>query len=199
MSAPEPAPERLSPVRHLMPAGRHGRAEGEPVTILERRMRRVRVSAFRGRPVGATMKSLAGLDLPRAGELAAGTGGVRAVWLQPAVWLIEAPFETAADPLSGLASGLAGAAQVLDETDARTTFSIAGPQARDVLERLITIDLDPRAFGPGRTAVTPLGHVAAVLIATGPAAYDLVVPSTFAAAALHELTTAARSTGYVFS
>src|SRR5690606_26584038 len=50
----------------------------------------------------------------------------------------------------------------------------------------------PREFKPGRSAVTPLGQIGCVLIQVDDRpAFDLIVPSTFARAAVDWLETAA--------
>lgn len=45
----------------------------------------------------------------------------------------------------------------------RTTIDIAGPYARDVLAHGCSLDLHPRAFGPGRCANTQLAKAQTVL------------------------------------
>lgn len=71
-----------------------------------------------------------------------------------------------------------------------------GQHTRDVLVKGCRVDLHPREFKPGRSAVTPLGQIGCVLIQVDDRpAFDLIVPSTFARAAVDWLETAAAELG----
>ena len=78
----------------------------------------------------------------------------------------------------------AGAAAVVDVSANRTTISIAGPRARDLLAFGCSIDLDPRAFGPGRCAQTMLARAQVIIVPVGPEAepaFRVLVRPSFAA------------------
>lgn len=104
--------------------------------------------------------------------------------------------ERIADPtFSGyrcLTDAAAGTAAITDQTFRKSALRLYGQHARDVLVKGCRVDLHPREFKPGRSAVTPLGQIGCVLIQVDDRpAFDLIVPSTFARAAVDWLETAA--------
>ena len=58
-----------------------------------------------------------------------------------------------------LRSELSGLAAVANQADGRSVFQISGPNAHEALARNVPIDIDPRVFGPGDTALTLAGHI----------------------------------------
>lgn len=105
--------------------------------------------------------------------------GVSVLWLGPQEFLVVAPDVTDAldggaagggsgaagtSLLSGLLAALAGdPGQVVDLSANRTTFELAGPSARAVLEKSCALDLHPREFTVGTAANTQIGLIPAVL------------------------------------
>ena len=69
---------------------------------------------------------------------------------------------------------------VIDVSDQRTTFELSGPGAREVLAGGCSIDLHPRAFGPGRCAETLLARAGVILLALDEPTYRLLVRRSFA-------------------
>jgi len=120
---------------------------------------------------------LLGVRLPlEANTVATSPDGTRLVtWLGPDEWLVIGP------PGSLEATDLAsvGGVSVVDVSAGRTTISLSGPCAREVLEHGCSIDLDPRKFGPGRCAQTLLARANVLLIAVSeePEYWILVRPS----------------------
>jgi sarcosine oxidase subunit gamma len=107
------------------------------------------------------------------------TVGERAVlWLGPDEYLVVAPD---GDDLAGL-----DGESVVDVSANRTTIELSGPCARDILEKGTSIDLHPRAFGPGQCAQTLLARAQVVIrqvdtahTTTGPT-YHVLVRGSFA-------------------
>lgn len=69
-------------------------------------------------------------------------------------------------PLSGfvdmeaeLAPRLGKYAAIADQSHGRVLLRIAGPRVRDALAKGVSIDLHPRAFGPGHVAMTTAAHI----------------------------------------
>lgn len=113
--------------------------------------------------------------------------GTRILWLGPDEWLVV----TAADRARDLAASLAEAlrrqhAAVTDAGDGRAVIGLTGLHAREVLMKGCPLDLDPRAFGPGRSAGTLLARAQVVLDhlafdgRTGVSDYDIYVARSFA-------------------
>jgi sarcosine oxidase subunit gamma len=88
-------------------------------------------------------------------------------------------------------------ASVVDLTGGRLALRLSGKRARDVLAKGCRVDLDPRAFGPGRAAATIIGHVETLVIQADAApTFDLIVGSSYAASFLDWLQHAAAEYGY---
>jgi sarcosine oxidase subunit gamma len=74
-----------------------------------------------------------------------------------------------------------GPGSVVDVSADRTTVALAGPAAREVLEKGMTIDLHPRSFGSGCVAVTTLARARVVLWQVGDEpGYRVLVRASFA-------------------
>jgi sarcosine oxidase subunit gamma len=71
---------------------------------------------------------------------------------------------------------------VTDVSAQRTTLLVGGPRARDLLAHGCSLDLHPRAFGPGRSAQTMLARAQVVLVARDEprAGFWVLVRSSFA-------------------
>lgn len=113
---------------------------------------------------------------------AAGSRELSVLWLGPDEWLVVGP-DGHADRIATAARGaLEGAhGSVVDVSANRTALRLAGIGARDVLEKVCSLDLHPRGFGPGRCAQTLLGRTQAVLWqrSTEPS-YRILVRNSFA-------------------
>ena len=178
--------------------GRYGAADGAPVRIGRVACTLVQVTARRhgAAALAEALCSTFGLTLPPPGR-AAGAGPLRALWMQPQGWLIQAPADADAGLPDALARTCAGLAAVVEQSDGRAVFTLAGGQARGVLARLCRLDLHPRVFAAGQVAATPLGGLAALLHQTGPAPdYELIVAASYARAFGRMLATAAAPLGY---
>lgn len=162
-------------------AGRHGRREGPAgVTVTPREgLALASVTAVDGAEdrLAATIRAQLSLSLPQPGAaLFAGETGL--VWSGPGQWLVLAP---ARGDLDGLGAALEGLAAVADQSDGRAVLRLSGADARRMLEKGVSVDLHPRAFGPGRTAVTAIAHIGVQLWQRdGSPAYDLAVARSFA-------------------
>jgi sarcosine oxidase, subunit gamma len=102
--------------------------------------------------------SLLGVALPGPNRVT--TVGERAIlWLGPDEYLVVAPD---GDGVDGLIAGL-DEESVVDVSANRTTIELSGPHARDILEKGMSIDLHPRAFGPGQCAQTLLARAQVIV------------------------------------
>jgi len=119
----------------------------------------LRLAAADAGALSAAQTALA-CKLPLTPNKSVAAGARVAMWLGPDQWLILLPAADAA----ALARELAGhAASVVDVSDLRAVFELAGPRARDVLRKGCAIDLHPRVFGPGDCALTALARVRVAL------------------------------------
>ena len=101
-----------------------------------------------------------GFGLPREPNTVAGDpAGRHALWLGPDEWLVVGPPGSEGTIESAVRKALRGGfGAIVDVSANRLVIELAGPAARETLESGCSIDLDPRAFGPGRCAQTLLAR-----------------------------------------
>ena len=156
---------RQSPLAHLGFGGRIQRDLGAAgVGFSDRGFRTLidlRVDLRKEPAAADSFEKAAGFCLPETPNSAAGGADARALWLGPNEWQIVVPdsrSETAEAWVSKLREGLAGHfASVVDVSHAQAIVGVTGPQARDVLEGAVPLDLHPRAFKPGEVKQTQFG------------------------------------------
>ena len=88
--------------------------------------------------------------------------------------------------------GLSSMAAVVDQGDGIAAVLLEGPKARDVLARLVPLDLRDVTFPEGATARTLLNHMAVTLTRLGPAAYEVMAMRSMAKTLVQELAEAMR-------
>lgn len=105
-----------------------------------------------------------GMSVPLQSDRVCGDEHNAVLWLGPDEWLVVAPdgrAETLIDDLHAVLSDTF--ASTVDVSANRTTVRLAGRVAREVLDKVCSLDLHPRVFGPGRCAQTLIGRTQAVL------------------------------------
>ncbi len=113
--------------------------------------------------VQKTLKPFGDGDLPAAGEarIEADRG---LAWMSPDEMLVLCPYAAAAETVAALQEALGDAhALVVDVSDARASFVVSGPQARDVLAKLCPVDFSPAAFSLGMFRRTRMAQVPAAI------------------------------------
>lgn len=177
--------------------GRHGKADGTAGIVARFRQDRaiLVVEAGKGRrpAAAAALASVFGTAAPEPGRAALLGEGRLLAWHGPKSWLVIE--EPGAPTLAALAAALSGLAALIAQSDGRILLEIGGPKAREVLARGTNIDLHPRVFAPGATALSHVGHVNAQIVQTGVEAYLLVVPRATAGSLGHWLEVSAASFG----
>ena len=88
--------------------------------------------------------------------------------------------------------GLDGLAAVVDLSDAQVCVLVEGPAARDVLARLVPLDLRDVAFPEGATARSLVNHMTATLTRVAPDAWEVMAMRSMAGTLVHELACAMR-------
>lgn len=140
------------------------------------------VAPFAGQEeaVSAALLSAIGAGFPAPDRMTS-ADGVRIVWTGRAQAMVLGP-----------AVAPAGAA-VTDQSDAWAVVALDGSIARQVLARLVPIDLRDRAFPDGASARTMLAHMTCTLMRTGAERYEIMVFRSMAATAVHDLSVAMKS------
>jgi sarcosine oxidase subunit gamma len=116
------------------------------------------------------------------------------LWCGHHHWFAQADGTT--DVLPKLANEIGSLAALSDQSDSRLIVALSGPAARATLAKLAPIDLHPRAFRDGETAVTLLGHIGGqVTLIDDRPTYELMVSRSYAGSFLHSLLDAAAEFG----
>jgi heterotetrameric sarcosine oxidase gamma subunit len=151
-----------SALDHALVPGRYGAEADEPdITISERSgLALVSIMARKGKTaeLGARIKDRFGIDLPFTPRRA-GDGSIHFIWGGPGRWLAETPSETPYHFERSLRETLSGLASVSNQSDGRSIIRVSGAKAREMLAKGVPLDLDPRVFGPGDTAMTVVAHI----------------------------------------
>ncbi len=112
--------------------------------------------------------------VPGRRRIETGPGGA-AAWMSPDELMLFVDPADVATVRATCGTALAGTHHlVVDVSDARALFRLAGAGARRVLAGGAPVDLAPQAFGPGDFRRTRLGQVAAAIWMTGPDVFDLM-------------------------
>lgn len=137
------------------------------------------IAPYRGQAgaVSAALQQAHGLGFPDPGCMHE-SGPVTLAWsgLDQAFLLGAAPD-----------TRLGAHAALSDQSDGWARLILSGAAARDVLARLVPIDLSPTACPPGSARRTLLGHMSALILHRGGDAFEILVFRSMAATAVHEL------------
>lgn len=119
---------------------------------------------------------------------------LRLSWMGPGNWLaLGAPGLQDA-----IANALGSSAALIDQSHARGVLRLGGADVRSVLAKGFQIDLHPRVFGVGDTALTTLAHGAAQLWQVDDApSFDLVAARSVSGDIWHWLKHAGAEFGVV--
>jgi methylglutamate dehydrogenase subunit D len=131
----------------------------------------------------------AGMALPERGCWV-GDDALALLWCAPGQFL--AVGDAAA--VQRAATALRGVALLIDLTGARVVVRVAGPAVRDVLARVVPLDLHPRVMRPGCVAATVAAHIGVQIWQVDDApSYDLAGPVSFAGSLVRALELAGAS------
>ncbi|MBL8582225.1 MAG: sarcosine oxidase subunit gamma [Rhizobiaceae bacterium] len=184
----------VSPLQAALKPGRLGEKSGPAGLKLTELtgFSLMQVQARRGRwaETEAAAQGLFGVSAP-ANPAAVEGSGATLVWSGPQQFLALFPAGYGADWEKRLADAFAGSASLSDQTGGRAMIRIQGARARDMLAKVCSVDLHPRAFATGAAAATSVDHTGVNLWrraddAEG-AVFDLIVFSTFAGSLWHTL------------
>jgi sarcosine oxidase subunit gamma len=113
--------------------------------------------------VRADADGASALGLPLEPNTTADRGERTLLCLGPDEWLAVGPDGDAPALAAELEAAGAGWVTTVDLSSNRTVLELTGPLAREVLAKGCTLDLHPRAFGPGRCAQTALARAQVIL------------------------------------
>ncbi len=180
---------RQSALDHLALAGRTIEAPGAAAVRLGEKLLPAAVN-LRGDAADpafvAAAREALGVEPPTAPNTVATSGALALLWLGPDEWL-ALQHDAAPEGEAQLAARLRGAlgdlhAAVTEVGEQYVCIHVAGPKAREVIEKGCPLDLHPRAFGGvGHCAQSHLSKTAIILHQVGDApAFDLYTRRSFA-------------------
>jgi sarcosine oxidase subunit gamma len=119
-------------------------------------------------------------------------GKTQVSWNGPNSWMIVASDEESGrapgELLKTLQQALADLGAVVDQSHGRCGLRLSGSRARQVMAKNTAIDLHPRAFTPGRCAMTSVAHMNASIVQVDDApTYDLFVIRSMARSFAHAI------------
>ena len=153
-------PVRKSPLAHRAPI----EAEGAAARIAERPF--LGKFILRADPNVAVepLRTALGIGLPFDPLTSSTLGETAFLWMGPDEWMLITPPDGREDMQGRAARALAGIHhQLVDVTDYHTVIEVAGAKARELLMKLTTLDLHPRAFGPGMVTGSVFGKANATI------------------------------------
>jgi methylglutamate dehydrogenase subunit D len=169
--------------RVLMPGHYGAEADVPGVTLSEHTgLALASVMARKGKTMelSARVKECFASDLPVTPRFVA-DGEIHFIWAGSGRWLAAATHQSPTAFERHLRETLSGLASVSGQSDGRSIIRISGPKAREALAKGVPLDLDPRAFGPGDTAMTVVAHINVHLWQNDAApTYDFAVFRSFA-------------------
>jgi sarcosine oxidase subunit gamma len=189
----------LSSLEGIAVPGRFGREGVSGLEIAElASVGLATVMARRGKvaAVKEAIKAAYGVD-PVDGAKVSFAGKVMFVGAGPGHWLAVSTEMPHGELALDLGHSLAGLASVADQSDARGVLRLSGPKVRDVLAKGLPIDLDPRAFQKGDTAVSIINHIGVHLWQTDDApVYEIAFFRSYSGSFWKWLTDSAAEYGY---
>jgi sarcosine oxidase subunit gamma len=197
-------PVRVSP---LLPSNGDFIVDYKNVRLSERKaLTAIQVLSFNGKhpDTAAAIATALGIKCSTRPGIVNSDGKTQVCWNGPNSWMIvcsdaeagRAPgelFKVLQDAVGDLgatsdleATGDLGA--VVDQSHGRCGLRLSGLHARQVMAKNTAIDLHPRAFGPGRCAMTSVAHMNATVIQVDDTpTYDLFVIRSLARSFAHAI------------
>ena len=106
----------------------------------------------------------AGITLPTTPCISAATESCTALWLGPSEWMLLTAEGEEKTLLATMENALKGIHhQLVDVTDYYTIIQLSGAHSREMLAKLTTLDLHPRAFPDGAVKGSIFGRAPATL------------------------------------
>jgi sarcosine oxidase subunit gamma len=133
-------------------------------------------------------------DLPN-GPRRAAASNIAFVGIGPGAWLVTNE-QGGNDFVVSLREAAADLAGISDQSDGYAVLRLSGPKVRDVLCKLVPVDMHPRVFKVGDVAATVAAHIGSTLWrledeADGSAIFEISLFRSFAASFWHALSKAA--------
>lgn len=184
--------ERVSPLANYT---REHIVDYPQVRLSERKaLTAIQVLSFKGRhddvaqAIGKALK----IECPSMPGTSNSDGKIQVSWNGPNSWMIVcSDTEAGLKPgalLEKLGKAVSEAGAVVDQSHGRCGLRLSGTRARAVMAKNTAMDLHPRAFGPGRCALTSVAHMNATIVQIDDTpTYDLFVARSLARSFAHAI------------
>ena len=190
-------PLRLSP---LLPINSDFIVDYKNLRLKERKaLTAIQILTFNGKHQDAAeaITQALGIECSTKPGVSNSDGLTQVSWNGPNSWMIVASDKEAGRVPGALFKLLHGAVgdlgAVVDQSHGRSGLRLNGLRARKVMAKNTAIDLHPRAFGPGRCAMTSVAHMSATIVQVDDApTYDLFVIRSLARSFAHAIEHACR-------
>ena len=142
----------------------------------------------------ARVRERFGVELPAGPQRAVAASArtdIAFAGIAPGGWLAMCE-DGGAEFAASLAEALDGVASVSDQSDGLYVVRVSGANVRDVLCKLVPVDLHPREFAVGQVAVTLAAHMPVTMwrladSAAGAAVFEIATFRSFAESFRHAL------------
>lgn len=105
----------------------------------------------------------------------------------PGQWFVVGNAALSAAEIFGKTPLLDGRASIADQGHGRIRIGISGRAVETVLAKGTAVDLDSVSFSVGKSAMTLIGHISALITRTGPESFEILVLRGFAESLWDEL------------
>lgn len=110
------------------------------------------------------LRNALGLGLPFDPLTSSAAGDTALLWMGPDEWMLVTASDAASRLYAQAGAALGGAHhQLVDVSDYYTIIEVAGAKARELLMKLTTLDLHPRAFPAGMATGSVFGKANATI------------------------------------
>ena len=190
-------PPRLSP---LSPVRSDFIVDYKNLRLSEREaLTSIQVLSFSGQHqnVAKAITEALGIECSTEPGVSNSDGKTQLSWNGPNSWMVVASDDEAGrapgELLETLHNAVGKLGAVVDQSHGRCGLRLSGPHARQVMAKNTALDLHPRAFGPGRCAMTSIAHMNATIVQLDDApTYDLFVIRSMARSFAHAIEHACR-------
>lgn len=170
---------RRSPLGHRASIvdGTAGRLQAKEIPFATQ----LNVRVHPGSPAVARLERATGIPFPHKANTANERGGLAVLALGPDEWLVVAEEGVPAPSTAELTRAIGDSdGSAVDVSANRTTISLSGTYALEVLEKGCAVDLHPRVFSPGMCVQTMVARAQVVLWHPDQREYRILVRGSFA-------------------
>ena len=157
-----------------------GAAAAAGIEIAPRRLAAMLDVRGPARTVAAELQARYALEVSSNPNTASGSA-TRVLWLGPDEWLVVQGMAAAPIVENGTRDGVS----VVDVSHGRAALRLRGANVRDALAKGCSLDLDARAFAPGRCAQTSIGRISVILDHVEPDVFDVYCSRSYAGSFWH--------------